>query len=231
MIAILQARRFTLDERLIVLGLFLDKLQELISDKSDTDTLISLIAAYRKEEFLTEEISPLFQNFLLDTNGFMMFMLKFISYTLEVLRSPEGHKFFVAFEKVLGIKPDEKKEIFIPDIVANFEKLADARKNFSEKYSTFLENYIVNELFYSVYPWRFIDQSITKNFAVFLISFKIFELILFAAVQSGLDSKEDLLLMINWFMTKTDHNPALYKRFFELLEGVDDTYLLMATLL
>lgn len=231
MISILQARCFTLDQRLIALGLFLDKLQELISDNSDTDTLISLIAAYRSEEFLTEEISPIFQSFIFDAKNFIFFMMKFISHTLKILRVNEGRKFFVAFEEILGIKPDKHNEVSLPEIVANFEKLADARKNFSEKYSAFLENYIVNELFYNVYPWRFIDESVTKNFAVFLISFKIFELILFATVQSGLDSKEDLLAMVDWFMTKTDHNPELYKRFFELLEGIDDTYLLMSTLL
>ena len=119
----------------------------------------------------------------------------------------------------------------LPEIAANYERLADARKNFLEKYSPFLENYLVNELFYSMYPWRFMKESLTKNFAVFLISFKIFELITFATVQSGLNLKEDLLLMVNWFMTTTDHNSELYKRFFELLAGIDDTYLLMAALL
>ena len=231
MISILQARRFTLDQRLIVLGLFLDKLQELISDKSDTDTLISLIAAYRSEDFLTEEISPLLSGFVFDAKNFITFMIKFIGHALGALRSTEGERFFKAFEEVLEIHPDKKNLVYLPEIVATFEKLAADRKNFSEKYSAFLENYLVNELFYNMYPWRFIKESLTKNFIVFLISYKIFELITFATVQSGLDSKEDLLLMINWFMTKTDHNPELYKRFFELLEGVDDTYLLMATLL
>ncbi|MBQ3444684.1 MAG: hypothetical protein IJG33_15740 [Selenomonadaceae bacterium] len=117
------------------------------------------------------------------------------------------------------------------DIIANYERLADARKDFLEKHSPFLENYLVNELFYDFYPWKFIDQSITKNYAVFLISYKIFELITFATIHSGLDSKEDLLAMVDWFMMKTDHNPDLYKRFLELLAGIDDTYLLMMALL
>ena len=117
------------------------------------------------------------------------------------------------------------------EIAANFEKLADARKNFSEKYSAFLENYLVNEIFYGVWPWKFKSHSLTKNFAVFLISYKIFELVTFAATESGLDSKEDLLALVDWFMTKTDHNTKLYERFFELLAGVDDTYPLMVTLL
>ena len=231
MISILQERRFTLDQRLIVLGLFLDRLQELISDTEDKELEMSLIEAYRSEDFLLTEMPPLFQNFSFDANRFVTFMIKFIGHSLESLRTKEGEKFIVALEKVLGIKPDENDFVSLIELAANFEKLTDARKNFSEKYSTFLENYLVNELFYGLYPWRFREHNITKNFAVFLISYKILELMTFAATESGLDSKEDLLALIDWFMGRTDHNPKLYERFFELLAGVDDAYLLMATLL
>ena len=231
MISILQERRFTLDQRLIALGLFLDKLQELISAKSDTNSILNLIAVYRSEEFLLQEMPPILQSFSFDAKNFVTFMIKFIGYTLKALVGDNGQKFLEAFAKVLEIHPDKKNLVYLPEIVVTFEKLADARKNFSEKYSTFLENYLVNELFYNMYPWRFIKESLTKNFIVFLISYKIFELITFATVQSGLDSKENLLSMVDWFMLKTDHNTELYKRFFELLEGVDDTYLIMATLL
>ena len=231
MIAILQERRFTLDQRLIVLGLFIDRLQDLISGKDNNEILFSLIEAYRSEEFLLEQMPPLFRGFNFDANLFVPFMIKFINYNMDFLRTLKGQRFLVAFEKVFGIKPDENNQVSVDEIAANFEKLADARKNFSEKYSAFLENYLVNEIFYGVWPWKFKSHSLTKNFAVFLISYKIFELVTFATVHSGLDSKEDLLLMVNWFMMKTDHNADLYKRFFELLAGVDDTYLLMATLL
>ena len=231
MISILQARKFSLDQRLIVLGIFLDRLQELISGDEPAQTLFDLIAAYRSEEFLLEQMPPLLQTFSFDAKAFVTFMMKFISHTLEILRVEEGRKFFAAPEKVLGIKPDENAQVSVDEIAANFDRLADARKIFSEKYSTFLENFLVSNLFRGVWPWRFRDHSLTKNFIIFLISYKIFELITFATIYDGLDSKEDLLAMVDWFMTKTDHNPKLYKRFFELLAGVDDTYLLMATLL
>ena len=231
MIFILQERKFSVDQRLIVLGLFLDRLQDLISGDESPEILFDLIAAYRSEEFLLEQMPPLLQGFNFDANQFVTFMIKFIDHNIEILNTKEGRKFIAALEKILGITPDENNQVSLSELAANFEKLADDRKIFSEKYSAFLENYLVNELFSSVWPWRFRDHSLTKNFAVFLISFKIFELVTFATVQSGLDSKEDLLTMVDWFMTKSNHNPKLYKRFLELLEGVDDTYLLMATLL
>ena len=229
MITVLQERTLSIDQRLILLGLFLDKLQEYQTEKQNKEVFFELIAVYKSKEFLTGEAVQLTEHFAFDAQRFIKFMIKFIGYMLNILRTDEGIKFFVALEKTLGIKLNEK--VFLSNIAANYERLADARKDFLEKYSPFLENYLVNELFYDFYPWRFHDQSITKNFAVFLISYKIFELITFATVHSGLGSKEDLLAMIDWFMMKTDHNPDLYKRFLELLEGIDDTYLLMVTLL
>ena len=206
-------------------------MQEYKTEKQDIEILLQLIAGYRSKEFLSGEARHLTEHFAFDAQRFMTFMIKFISHTLDCLQTEDGRKFLVKFEETLGIKPDENNQVYIPDIIANYERLADARKDFLEKHSPFLENYLVNELFYSFYPWRFFKESITKNYAVFLISYKIFELITFATVHSGLDSKEDLLAMVNWFMIKTDHNPDLYKRFLELLAGVDDTYLLMVTLL
>ena len=81
------------------------------------------------------------------------------------------------------------------------------------------------------YPFRFDKESITKNFAIFLISYKIFELILFAATHKGFTSKEDLLDMINWFTRIMDQAKDLHEKFFELLKGIDDTFLLMTCLL
>ena len=231
MISILQERRLSLDARLIVLGFFLDKLQEIISDDTGIEMVLDLIAAYRSEKFLLNEMLPLLQGFNFDAKKFITFMIKFINHTMKLLRTEKGLKFLVALENVLNIKPDENNQVSLIEIAANYNRLAEARKNFLADYSTFLENYIVNELFYSLYPWRFLDKDITKNFAIFLISYKIFEMMTFAAVQGGLNSKEDLLQMVDWFMSKTNHRRDLYERFFELLEGVDDTYLLMDILL
>ncbi len=105
------------------------------------------------------------------------------------------------------------------------------RKDFLDKHSTLLENYLVNELFMNRYPYRFLNENIARNFAIFLISYKIFELILFAATHEGMTSKADLLDMVDWFTTKMDHAKALHDKFFELLKGIDDIFLLMTCLL
>lgn len=57
MIAILQERRLTLDGRLIVLGFFLDRVEELLyGDELDGATLRRLAAVYSSEKFFHEQV-------------------------------------------------------------------------------------------------------------------------------------------------------------------------------
>lgn len=231
MISILQERRFSIDQRLIVLGLFLDKLQESFAGKTDRETLLELIGAYESEEFLMGEIAPLLGSFKPDAEKFIFFMMKFLDFTFDCLKGIEGQEFIKAAVEVMKIAPDEKSRLNVAQVAANYESLAAERKSFLEKYSTVIENYLVNELFMYSYPWRFKEETITKNFAVFMISYKIFELIFFSAAQKDLTSKDDILKLVDWFTTRTDHNKSLYDRFFELLKGIDDTFLLMNCLL
>lgn len=230
MISILQARQFSIDQRLIILGLFLDKLQELIFVQADKQPFLNLFATYKSEKFLSKEMPPLFQNFSCDAENFILFIMKFIGHALPYLRADDKRNFIGAFEKVMGINPDEKL-LLLSELLPNFEKLLAGRKDFLDKYSTLLENYLVNELFMNRYPYRFLNENITRNFAIFLISYKIFELILFAATHEGFSSKEDLLSMVDWFTVKMDHAKALHDKFFELLKGIDDIFLLMTCLL
>ena len=230
MISILQERIFTIDQRLIVLGLFLDKFQELTSDKTDKDTLMRLIAQYESEDFLMEEIAPLFPNFLPDAKPFMFFVMEFLKYAFT-LESYEGKKFVELLIEVLRIELDEKSRADIVKVAANYESLADEREKFLKDYSPLLENYLVNEVFASCYPWRFDNESITKNFAVLMISYKIFELLIFATTQKNSAPKDDILKLVDLFTTQASHNKDVYKNFISLLKDVDDIFLLMNCML
>ncbi|MBR0061948.1 MAG: flagellin lysine-N-methylase, partial [Selenomonadaceae bacterium] len=147
MISILQTRHFSIDQRLIILGLFLDKLQELSSAQADKQTLLNLVATYESEKFLAKEMPPLIQNFPCNPENFILFMMKFIGYALPHLRLNDTRKFITTLEKVFEILPDESGLVSIKKAIINYENFADSRNVFLEKYSTFLENYLVNELF------------------------------------------------------------------------------------
>ncbi len=159
MVKILQERRLTLDERLIVLGFFLDRIEELFyGGKLDGKALQKLSAVYASENFLASEV-PL--------------MLRSVDFIAEKVLSPE------------------------------FETVA--------------ENFLVNEIFLNIYPFR-IDASIVRNFGVLLTVYKIFK-----QRACNVQSVDDLLTIADNVSHKTDHDENFL---IELAETIDTDDLL-----
>jgi len=125
-------------------------------------------------------------------------------------------KFINVLITTLKIYPDANGQVSAAEFAANYEALADERKIFSARYSTFMENYLVNELFLNCVPWEF-ETSVAKNFGVFVVTYKIFELMMFAAAQKNFDSKDDLLSLTNWLVSKADHNKSFTEKILELV--------------
>ncbi|MBR3745962.1 MAG: hypothetical protein IKN27_03280, partial [Selenomonadaceae bacterium] len=80
MISILQERTLSIDQRLIVLGFFLDRYDELIADKilksSDKlDVLKKLITAYESKKFLAQQVPQMLATIQFDAKKFIDLML------------------------------------------------------------------------------------------------------------------------------------------------------------
>ena len=229
MISILQERTLSIDQRLIVLCFFVDKLEEIYSRGMDEDEQRKLIAAYESKNFLAEQVPMMIQSVSFDAEKFVKLMIDFINSAMEILRVNAGQKFLAAFEKVFGVKPDKNNIVSITEIATNYERLADARKIFLADYSTFLENYLVNELFLNLYPWKHHYRP-TRSLSVFLITYKVFELFVFAATQNNLSSKNDLLTLADWYSCQIDHDDCLKEKIFAYLEEQKDFFELMESL-
>jgi len=230
MISILQERTLTIDQRLIVLGFFLDKLQEIYSSEFTRENFDRLIAAYESKKFLREQVPRMLRIFSFDSRKFIGQMLKFFEIFYGGLNFTVGRKFIDTVADVLEIKPDENNFISGTKIAANYDRLVVARKNFLEEHSNFLENFLVNKLFMNCYPWRY-DTSIVKNYGVFIMSYKIFELIFFSATRKGFTSKEDLLSLVSISSIKSDHMNNFENKIFEQLKDTDDIFPVMESLL
>ena len=227
MISILQERRLSINQRLLALGFFLEDLEELTNEKfSSPEKSLDLIRAlrqltssYNPRVFLREGIPPALENFSFDVKNFMTFMIIFLEpFYLEVYKlSDASRKYFDAINEILQINFADNRRLPLEEAAANYTALADARKKFLANHSTFLENYLVNEFFLNLYPWKF-DGGIAKNFAVFLMTFKVFELIIFSATLKGFDDKNDLLKVVDWFTRIIDHQQELQKKILELLK-------------
>ncbi len=169
------------------------------------------------------------QSVSFDAEKFFALMIEVINSSMGILRPGDGQKFLVAFEKVLGIKPDKNNQVFLHELAANYKSLADARKKFLAEYSLFLENYLVNELFLNLYPWKHHYRP-TKSLSVFLMSYKIFELLTFAATKNNLSEKNDLLRLVDWYTNQIDHGDCLKEKIFAYLEEQKDFFELMESL-
>ena len=203
MISILQERTLTIDQRLIVLGFFLDKLDEIISDGLEDDALTKLVAAYESKKFLSEQVPRMLAVVTFNAE-------KFSERLLELLETIHDEKFVAA------------KELLI------YEKIsADTRKNFTARRPTFMENFLVNELFMTCLPWKF-QASVVKNFGVFVASYKIFELLTLAAAQKNFSDK-DLLELTVWFTKLSDHGDGFTQKILDVVP--DDIFATMETLL
>ena len=209
MISILQERLLTIDQRLIVLGFFLDRLDGIFSAESfDDAALIKLISAYESKKFLLEQVPRMIQSISFDVKKFSALM----------------HELMDDFYGAGKFKDAISK------IATNFDKLSNFRKNFINVHSNFLENFLVNELFMNCYPYRF-EGAVMKNYGVFIIKYKIFELTLLLAALKNPVGEDDLISLADWFTSQFDHVEVYHRRIFDYLQDKDDTLNLINSLL
>ena len=233
MISILQERTLTIDQRLIVLCFFADKLEEIYSHGMDADEQRKLIAAYESKKFLAEQVPLMLQSVTFDAEKFIRLMMKMFEafYGAKEIRLDDtSQRFLNAVINTLRLHPDKNNFISLSEVTANYKSLAAARKKFLAEYSPFLENYLVNELFLNLYPWKH-HRRPTKSLSVFLISYKVFELLTFTATQNNLSGKNDLLRLVDWYIKDIEHAYRWKEKIFAYLEEHKDFFELMDTLL
>ena len=231
MISILQERTLTINQRLIVLGFFLDRLEEIFAAKEfDNAALIKLLATYESKNFFAGQVPRMLRSINFDAKKFIGIMLELLNNFYGGRNLGANKKFMDAVLDAFGIVTDENNRAHVSKIAANYKRLGDFRKSFLEKHSTFLENYLVNELFMNCYPWRF-EGQIMKNYALFIIKYKLFELILIATAWGNFVGKEELISFVDWFCSQFNHIEAYQRQIFDYLKDKDDILNLMDSLL
>lgn len=194
MISILQERTLTIDQRLIVLGFFLDRLDEL-SGAFDETALIKLIFAYESKNFLAEHVPLMIQSTNFSAKNFSDVM------TTIATKIPE-------------------EVIPLTKLAAGYEQLGDFKKFFVTEHATFFENFLVNEIFQNCYPWRFAG-SITTNFGLFAAKYKIFELMILATAIGGNGGKADIIRTVGHYTNYLNHVEEYQRRIFFSLQDSD----------
>ena len=158
---ILQKQDLTLDQRLIVLGFYLDKLDEIL-EKEELSEIDRLTAIYKSDSFINNQIPQMLNNIKYDKTAYEKIML-------EVIAKAD-----------IVTKPNMESR------TANIE---------------ILENYLVNEFFGNIYPWR-TNGTISQNYGIYVLTYKILETMI---------SEGDPLEVVTWFSRNIDHDVEYYK--------------------
>lgn len=209
MISILQERTLSIDQRLIVLGFFVDKLGEIFSN-FDEDALKKLIAAYESKKFLAEQVPLMLRSVSFDRKKFEELMTELLEKMFDDNSSPQDKKFSTAVNDALQHSADEK--------------------NFRAEYSTFFENYLVNELFMNIFPWK-LEGNVTQIFAVFVAEYKLFERITFSIYLKGWGDKKNLIELASWLTTRFNHSEEYKQKILNRFKDADEPFSIMESLL
>jgi len=161
--------------------------------------------------------------------------------TLEALYGegnlkPEDRKFVDAVTDTLHVQVDENKSASVKNLAEKYLEWNNSRQNFLKYYSTLFENYLVNELFLNLFPFKFPD-SITYNYGVFVTIYKLLELIAFSMSIQHFLRERNLIDIVNLtatvmvYASNIDHNYTYVNKISEFLKGKNDVVEIMQSML
>ena len=234
-ICILQERELRLDQRLAVLGFFLDRVDELTATNRLSE-ISKPAELYMSEEFIAENILPLLAGIKFNAKDFVKILIGGVLQTLygeeNAPRKVLEVVIFDAIKNVFEIIPDEDGTVSINYTAEKFMSLNSQREEFIQRYGTILENYLVNEFFMNMYPWCLQEKSIMQNYGLFVATYKIVELFTFSMAQKYSDFNEsEMIKVIAQLSTNIDNTPAYIKKISAEIDNIGDTLKIISTFL
>ena len=234
MIGILQERTLTIDQRLLMLGLFCDKLDESLSSSLEL-TFTKYIPFYKDTAFLQEQsskIAPLVKFEPQNHIKIMMGILEKLYGEENKKSSPHDRRLLAAVVNTLKIETDENYFVNVSKLSDKYISLNEERQKFVQRFSTIFENYLVNELFFNLYPFRFSGTTIF-NYGVFVTIYKMLELLTFSSSieKSEPYDEKDLISEIRFYINRVDHGIGYVGKIAEYLEGKEDIVEIMSSML
>ncbi|MGL4874042.1 MAG: flagellin lysine-N-methylase [Clostridium sp.] len=175
-IGLLQNEDYNIEEKLIILGMFYENLKEI----KDVKRLINRYSRYIKSKILKDEIGK-----IKSQDKYKISLCKDL---LKLNRKVGSENYEKILEKLVnGLKLNEEIEI---SINAYKKTYADIYIPFIEKNEYIIENYLVNYVFKSCFP--FDENEVFESYIMFVIHYIIFKLHLIGccAHRRGMDSKE-----------------------------------------
>lgn len=232
-VSILQEKRLSLDEKLIVLGFYLFQVEEM-QKRGELNLIPTLNKIYTSEEFFSEQIPALLEsiNFqILEFAENFFGLLKNIYGDEKILKTPENQQYIDILNDAMRFNPAE--DLNLQELAENYFDLREIRKIFLKDYENFFENYLVNDFFGGVYPFK-IRGTIQNNFAVFVVTYKILENIALAMTAQSRDEKNlraEIFKMVCNMSMDLNHNENYLAAIAKFLENKSDIRFFMRSFL
>ena len=203
-ISLLQDRRFSMDQRLIILGFFLEHIQ----DTEDMEKWSDIVRFYASDD-IAEQAPEMFRAIRFYPEQYLKAMFSLV----EALYGEKSnlHIWLEGLEDVTRVFGFEGDHIEVPvsSLLSSYEEhYPAAKKELMDHYGHIFENYLVNEFFANMYPFR-VEGNLVQNYGVFLLGYKLMEFILVAmkANRGAAVDEETLVENISGFANFIDHTP------------------------
>lgn len=186
-ISILQNRSLTIDQRLIVLGFFLDQADDMV--KAGTPEQIETLAAvYTAEDFLKRVPEMLRAiDFRVAEYVKSMFGLIETLYGKDAKFQGREHSLMRRVVSAFGLKD---QEVPLAELVETYIKtFRPAQEALLQKFGHIFENYLVNEFFLEHYPQRIVG-TLVQNYILFVMTYKLLEFIVVSVAVTGEAERE-----------------------------------------
>ncbi|HCB93483.1 MAG TPA: hypothetical protein DEP57_06705 [Selenomonas sp.] len=202
-IALLQNRKLTIDQRLILMGVFLEQADELAADGRE-EAIHALAETYAAEQ-VAEKSLDLLATMRLHVQDYIrcMFSMKTALYGRKAHDGTE--KYLDALSDLYQLT-DWQETVSVEKLQATYEGYRCIAKEIVQRNSHIFENCIVNEFFIGMYPFRVVG-SLRENYSYFLMCYKMTEFFTLILAVTGQKHKEMDSIMegLSFFFSRIDH--------------------------
>ncbi|MBR4696103.1 MAG: flagellin lysine-N-methylase [Selenomonadaceae bacterium] len=203
-ISLLQDRRFSIDQRLVILGFFLEHIQ----DTEDMEKWSDIVRFYASDD-IAEQAPEMFRAIRFQPEHYLKSMFGLMEFLYG--EKSKLHIWLDGLEDVTAVFgfTEDHLEIPVRQLLSSYEEHYPAAKNeLMDHYGYIFENYLVNEFFANMYPFR-VEGNLVQNYGLFLLGYKLMEFILVAmrANRGASVDGETLVENISVFANFIDHTP------------------------
>lgn len=204
-VSILQNRALSIDQRLIVLGFFLDQAGDFV-EAGEPEKIEMLSAVYTAEDF-GAQVPDMLRAIRFHPAEYVRSMFGLIDALYGKKAAYQGRE-QVLMQRVVCAFGLEQEEVPFTSLVGTYQTVfRPAEEAMLRDYGHIFENYLVNEFFLDHYP-QAVEGTFVQNYNLFVMTYKLMEFIAVAMtiVEEPKPDAERLTELIGRMVSSFDHN-------------------------